>query len=74
MKRAIFGFLILVLMAVVLHAQRPGVAPDAQQITPLLPGQKAPDVTFKTLDNEDFNLLEEVSQKPILLIFYRGGW
>jgi hypothetical protein len=57
-----------------LLAQRPGIAPDAEHVTPLMPGQKVPDVTFKTLDGSDYKLLDEVAKKPVLLIFYRGGW
>ena len=55
-------------------AQRPSIAPDAEQITPLLPGQIVPDVNFKTLDGEDYNLRAEVAKQQMVLIFYRGGW
>ena len=66
--------LFVLLGGALLLAQRPGVASDAEQISPLLPGQVVPDVTFKTLEGGDYNLLEEVAKKPVVLIFYRGGW
>jgi len=50
------------------------VTDSADQIRPLLPGMKAPDILFKNLDGTPFSLLEAVSQKPTILIFYRGGW
>jgi hypothetical protein len=50
------------------------VTDSADQIKPLLPGMKAPDVLFKNLDGTAFSLREAVSQKPTILIFYRGGW
>ena len=75
MKLKIFAVAVLILISsATLFAERPGIAPDAEHITPLLPGQQAPDVTFKTLDGGDYNLLEEAAKKPLILIFYRGGW
>jgi len=74
MKRSLLLVLALVSLSGLSLAQRPGVAVDAEHITPLLPGQTVPDVTFKTVDGEDFNLRQEATRKPILLIFYRGGW
>ncbi len=75
MKLKTLGVVLLVLLgSALLLAQRPGVASDAEQITPLLPGQKVPDVTFKTLEGGNYNLHEEVAKKPVVLIFYRGGW
>ena len=75
MKLKILAVAVLMLFSSAsLPAERPGVAPDAEQITPLLPGQKVPDVTFKTLDGGNYNLLQEAAKKPLVLIFYRGGW
>ena len=50
------------------------VASSAQEISPLLPGLKAPDVTFRQLDGSPLSLSAAVSEKKTVLIFYRGGW
>ncbi len=44
------------------------------KICPLLVGEHTPSVTLKTLDGQNIDLKTAVSQKPTLLIFYRGGW
>jgi len=51
-----------------------GIADSAEQICPLLPGLKIPDVTLERVDGTPFNLLEEVSRQRSILVFYRGGW
>ena len=50
------------------------VADSASEICPILPGATVPDVNFRTLDGKSFRLKQAVSEKPTLLIFYRGGW
>jgi len=50
------------------------VAASAQEICPLLPGTKIPQVSLIRPDGTPFDLLKEVSQKESILIFYRGGW
>ncbi|MDW7682180.1 MAG: peroxiredoxin-like family protein, partial [bacterium] len=47
---------------------------SAEEICPLLVGQKIPIVTLKTHDGANFDLNAAVTQKPTVLIFYRGGW
>jgi peroxiredoxin len=42
--------------------------------TPLKVGDTVPDVTLRTEDNTPVNLRKLVSEKPTVLIFYRGGW
>ncbi|MDZ7720348.1 MAG: peroxiredoxin-like family protein [Balneolaceae bacterium] len=46
----------------------------AEDVSPVETGEIIPDVTLKTVFNHDANLRELVSEKPTLLIFYRGGW
>lgn len=41
---------------------------------PLKPGDKIPDVTVRTEDNQPVSLRKLVAEKPTVLIFYRGGW
>ena len=50
------------------------VAASAEEVCPLLVGQKIPIVQLKTHDGADFDLNAAVAQKPTVLIFYRGGW
>lgn len=53
---------------------RTKIANDAQDVTPLLIGQKAPNSTLQTVDGDPVSLLALTMQKPTVLIFYRGGW
>jgi hypothetical protein len=49
--------------------------PDsADKVQPLLVGAQAPDGTFKKPDGSNFDLRKAAAEKPIILIFYRGGW
>ena len=42
--------------------------------TPLKVGDSIPDVTLRTVENKEVSLRKLVSEKPTVLIFYRGGW
>lgn len=42
--------------------------------TPLKVGDEIPDVTLRTEENKEVSLRKLVSEKPTVLIFYRGGW
>ena len=42
--------------------------------TPLKVGDTIPDVSLRTEENQSVRLRELVSEKPTVLIFYRGGW
>lgn len=46
----------------------------ATDISPLLIGEKIPDVILKSVDNQDVNLASLFSNKKTVLVFYRGGW
>lgn len=41
---------------------------------PLKVGDSIPDVTLRTEDDKEVSLRKLVSEKPTVLIFYRGGW
>jgi peroxiredoxin len=41
---------------------------------PLKSGDPIPDSALKTADDENVSLRKLVSEKPAVLIFYRGGW
>ena len=42
--------------------------------TPLKVGDAIPDVKLRTEENKEVSLRKLVSEKPTVLIFYRGGW
>ncbi|MGQ1890538.1 peroxiredoxin-like family protein [Thermophagus sp. OGC60D27] len=54
-----------------MNAQLPEKAED---ISPLLNGESIPDVNVTSPDGKEHRLLDIVSQKPTVLLFYRGGW
>jgi len=47
---------------------------NAEDINPILMGTKIPDVTLTDMNGSTVELLKRVSDKPSILIFYRGGW
>ncbi|MBK8981325.1 MAG: AhpC/TSA family protein [Ignavibacteria bacterium] len=47
---------------------------SAEDIDPILTGSKIPDVTLADINGNAVELLKKVSEKPSILIFYRGGW
>ncbi|MGK0267899.1 MAG: peroxiredoxin [Paraglaciecola sp.] len=53
---------------------RTAIADKAENVTPLLNGTMAPNVTVKTADGSPVSLNALIMQKPTVLIFYRGGW
>ena len=53
---------------------RAHIADSAQNVTPLLIGQAAPNSRLQTVDGDPVSLKALTMQKPTILIFYRGGW
>ncbi len=43
-------------------------------VRPALVGTEAPGAILKTSDGRDFDLKGAISEKPTVLIFYRGWW
>ncbi len=64
----VFG---LVLFVFSISAQIPEKAED---ISPLLIGEIIPDIVLKAPDGSDHSMLDIFSEKPTVLLFYRGGW
>lgn len=50
------------------------VQDSPSEIRPLLIGAPVPEVTLQTVDGNPFDLATAVSERPAVLIFYRGGW
>lgn len=57
------------------HAlDRTQIADSAENVTPLLISQTAPNSKLKTVDGDPVSLKALTMAKPTVLIFYRGGW
>jgi peroxiredoxin len=54
--------------------KRGGVAPVADAICPLKVGMTAPHVSVTSVNGTPIDLAVEITKKPTVLIFYRGGW
>ena len=50
------------------------VPDDASDIRPLLIGQQIPDIALSDIDGKTVTLRALAAEKPIVLVFYRGGW
>ena len=61
----------LVLIVYSISAQIPERAED---ISPLLIGETIPDVVLKAPDAIDHSISDILSEKPTVILFYRGGW
>lgn len=51
-----------------------GVPLKAEDVSPLLAGEQIPVLKLRKSTGEMFDLNKAVSQKPTILVFYRGGW
>ena len=64
-------FITILLSATVAHAE---IAASAEQTKPLAAGATAPAFTARNADGSDFAFDPAALERPIMLIFYRGGW
>jgi peroxiredoxin len=71
MKKLLVIFLFAGLATFAASAQLPEKAED---ISPLLIGEKIPDVALKATNGSNQQLHNIFGQKPTVLLFYRGGW
>lgn len=51
-----------------------GVPLKAEDVSPLLSGEKIPMLQLRRSSGEMFDLNKSVSETPTILVFYRGGW
>jgi peroxiredoxin len=63
--------LVLIISSATLNAQVPQ---NAEDISPLLIGEKLPEAMLLDEDGKPINLNEEIAKKKTVLVFYRGGW
>jgi peroxiredoxin len=50
------------------------IAAKPTDISPLLIGESIPAVEVSNAGGKLYNLISKVSEKPTILVFYRGGW
>ena len=74
-------FLVLLMTTFVLsHANRVVAAEyaalpaSAEETTPLRTGDRAPEFTVRTVDDEPFVFDPDNLERPVILISFRGGW
>jgi peroxiredoxin len=56
------------------QSQRTDIHPDANDVQPLLPGMQAPAFDVVSVEGQPVHFDPENMQKPLVLIFFRGGW
>jgi peroxiredoxin len=67
-------FLTIFSLILFLSSSKAQVADKAENISPLLIGEKIPEATLTTTKGENIQLSKIISEKPSVVIFYRGGW
>jgi peroxiredoxin len=73
MMKHFFLTLLFAGMTTILFSQSE-IAADPTAISPLLIGEKIPNITLSDVSGKKINLLELVGRKPSVIVFYRGGW
>ena len=71
MRNLIVG---IVFIATSLITNAKPIAESAEQVAPLLNGQKVPQVEITTIKGQVKQLSEVLAGKKTVLFFYRGGW
>lgn len=70
--------LLLISVLISLWSFSPALAQDyaqaAEDVNPLLISSEIPDVKLMNIEGQTIRLKELVSQKPTIIVFYRGGW
>jgi peroxiredoxin len=69
----IAAFCLSALSTIAIAQERP-IAAEPTATKPLEKGQKIPEVTLKGLDGEDVSLASLHQEKPLVVVFFRGGW
>lgn len=64
----------VVVLTSVAQSQQENIASTANEICPIKVGVKIPPLKLPTVDGTLFDLNAAISQKPTILMVYRGGW
>lgn len=68
------NYLILLYLLLVSFSSIAQIADTPEEISPLLIGEKIPEISITAINGEAKNLTELIAEKPTVLLFYRGGW
>ncbi len=69
-----FSASMLVVLALVVAAARAASPDDAAKVKPLMVGATAPAFTAREADGSTFRFRPGKLARPVMFIFYRGGW
>ncbi|HMQ69852.1 MAG TPA: peroxiredoxin-like family protein [Ignavibacteria bacterium] len=72
--KTIFLFVFMMSCSYSFAQERTTVASSPETVNPLKTGQSIPEVNVKNKGGDLVSLNSLVSEKPTILIFYRGGW
>ena len=64
----------MILSSLLLSTAAQSIPGTATDISPLLIGEKIPDIQLSNLEGKKVSLNDIISKEQTLLIFYRGGW
>ncbi len=67
-------YILFFLVGCVEAEQRTNIADTAEEVNPLLVGHSVPDIPVWTDGGKPVSLAKMASEKPLVVIFYRGGW
>lgn len=73
MTKKIFFVFTIFTFTLVSHIQSQ-VPEKAEDISPLLIGEKIPEAKLTDADGNEVELNQIIKEKPTVLVFYRGGW
>jgi peroxiredoxin len=74
LKASVIAACCALLFAPVVIAQERLIANEPTATKPLEKGQKVPEVTLRGLDGTDVSLASLHQNKPLIIVFFRGGW
>ena len=64
----------LISSPLIADSKLPSPADSPGKVQPLKVGDFIPDGTLLDIEGKTFDLAKAVSEKPSILVFYRGGW
>jgi len=77
LRRWVVGGIVLLLLSCAMENEEvdgEALPTSPEGVCPLLVGSRAPNVALKTKDGSSVDLSAILSEKPVILVFYRGGW
>ena len=77
LRRWLVGGIALLLLSCAMETEEvdgEALPTSPKDVCPLLVGSRVPNITLKTKDGSPVDLSAILSEKPVILVFYRGGW